>query len=214
MSRPVSLVILLLLAPSFAIGVSATVHAADAAAGKTAYAICLACHGPDGMGNVALNSPKIAGQEAWYLKRQLQAYKTGMRGTAPGDTYGMQMRPMAMTVADGAAMDNLIAYIQTMPGKTPPASVTGDAAAGKASYMVCAACHGQQGEGVEALSGPKLVGQHDWYLVRQIKAYQTGLRGYHAQDVYGNQMKPMAAVLTSDQAINNVAAYLNSLQPE
>ena len=44
----------------------------DAAKGKAAYAICLACHGADGMGNKALNSPSIAGLSTWYLERQLK----------------------------------------------------------------------------------------------------------------------------------------------
>ena len=52
-------------------------HAAgDAAKGKGAYAVCLACHGADGMGNKALNAPQIAGQSTWYLERQLKNFKT------------------------------------------------------------------------------------------------------------------------------------------
>ncbi|MDP7614852.1 MAG: c-type cytochrome, partial [SAR324 cluster bacterium] len=52
-------------------------HAAgDAAKGKAAYAVCLACHGADGMGNKALNSPQIAGQSTWYLERQLKNFKS------------------------------------------------------------------------------------------------------------------------------------------
>ena len=38
----------------------------DATKGKAAYAVCAACHGANGMGNKALNAPKIAGQEPWY----------------------------------------------------------------------------------------------------------------------------------------------------
>ncbi|NIT64567.1 MAG: c-type cytochrome, partial [Gammaproteobacteria bacterium] len=72
---------------------------ADVAAGKAAYAVCATCHGANGEGIQALNAPRIAGQEPWYIKRQLAAYKAGTRGTAAGDVPGMQMRPMAMTVA-------------------------------------------------------------------------------------------------------------------
>ena len=62
------------------------------------------------------------------------------------------------------------------------------------------------------MNGPALVGQDDWYLVRQIRNYQQGIRGNSPQDVYGRQMAPMANTLGDDQAIRDVVAYLNSLQ--
>ena len=186
--------------------------AADAAAGQAAYAVCAACHGQQGEGNVAMNAPRLAGQEGWYIARQLAAYRDGIRGTAPGDTYGMQMRPMAMAVADPAAEANLIAYIESLPVVDSAPTVTGDVAAGQAGYAVCAACHGQQAEGIEALGGPRLAGLDDWYLVRQINNYNNGLRGYDPKDTYGMQMKPMAAVLSTEKAINDVVAYINTLK--
>jgi len=190
----------------------ATVFAADAAAGKTAYAVCAACHGPQGEGNPAMNAPRLAGQEGWYIKRQLEHFRAGLRGTAPGDTNGMQMKPMAMAVSDPVAVDNLIAFIATFPDKPNAATVQGDAAAGKAAYGVCAACHGADGKGNEQLGGPRLAGQDDWYLVRQIQGYQKGLRGYDPKDTFGQQMKPMAATLASEKAINDVVAYINTLR--
>jgi len=186
--------------------------AADPAAGKAAYAVCAACHGQQGEGNAALNAPKIAGQEGWYLRRQMEAFQQGLRGTANGDTYGMQMRPMAMTVSDPTALDNLIAYIESLPDVPAQPTIEGDVAAGKAAYQVCAACHGPEAGGMEQMGGPGLAGQNDWYLVRQIKNYQQGLRGYDPKDIFGNQMKPMASTLTSEQAINDVVAYINTLR--
>ena len=186
--------------------------AAGAAAGQAAYAICAACHGQQGEGNVAMNAPGLAGQEAWYIKRQLTAYRDGLRGTASGDTYGMQMRPMAMAVGNPEAEENLIAYIGSLPVADSAATVSGDAAAGQAAYAVCAACHGPAAEGNEQMGGPKLAGMNDWYLVRQINNYQKGLRGYDPKDIFGNQMRPMAATLTSEKAINDVVAYINSLK--
>jgi cytochrome c oxidase subunit 2 len=186
--------------------------AADPAAGQAAYAVCAACHGQQGEGNMAMNAPKLAGQEGWYIKRQLESYRNGRRGTAGGDGYGAQMRPMAMAVSDPVAVDNLTAYIDTLPIADSPPTVTGDIAAGKNAYMVCAACHGQKAEGNESLAGPRLAGQNDWYLVRQIHNYRKGLRGYDPRDIYGNQMKPMATMLSSDQGINDVVAYINTLQ--
>jgi cytochrome c oxidase subunit II len=187
------------------------VRAADAAAGQSVYAICAACHGQSGEGNVAMNAPQIAGLEPWYLKRQLEAYRNGLRGTAKGDVYGAQMRPMAMAIADPAAIENLAAYVASLPAQKSPATVVGDAAAGKTAYMVCAACHGTSAEGNEQMGGPRLAGQSDWYLVRQLNNYKNGLRGYSPKDIFGNQMKPMAATLASEQAINDVVAYIYTL---
>jgi cytochrome c553 len=88
--------------------------AGDAERGKTLYATCGACHGPNGEGMEALNAPKLAGQEEWYLVRQLQNFKAGVRGNNPRDTYGMQMAPMAQTLPDDQAMQDVAAYIKTL----------------------------------------------------------------------------------------------------
>ena len=191
---------------------SLSVQAADVAAGKALYATCAACHGPNAGGNKAMNSPKTAGQHGWYIKRQLQAFKEGIRGTAPGDVYGAQMRPMAMTLANEAAIDNVVAYIATLSAPTPAVTVKGDAAVGKQLYTTCAACHGAKAEGNVQLNSPRLSDQDDWYLVRQLQNYKTGVRGSNPKDVYGMQMKPMAGMLANDQAINNVVAYIGTLK--
>lgn len=185
--------------------------AGDAVKGKALYAVCAACHGPAGAGNQAMNSPKIAGQAPWYLERQLSAFKNGVRGATPGDMFGAQMRPMAMQLADAAAIADVTAYIGTFPAVKPAVTVQGDAAVGKTLYATCAACHGQKGEGVVALNGPQLAGEDDWYLARQLQNYKKGLRGVHPQDTYGMQMRPMASMLADDKAINDVVAYINSL---
>ena len=89
--------------------------------------------------------------------------------------------------------------------------VAGDAAAGAPLYAVCSACHGAQGEGNPALHAPKLAGQSDWYLKRQLKYYKQGIRGTHDKDVFGKMMAPMAATLVDDAAIGNVVAYIKTL---
>ena len=75
--------------------VGPSVTAGDANAGKSLYPVCTACHGPTGLGNQAMNAPKLAGQEPWYLIKQMQLFQTDARGTAPGDMQGMQMGAMA-----------------------------------------------------------------------------------------------------------------------
>lgn len=192
----------LLLAPA--------VQAADAAAGKSAYTVCSTCHGANGEGNPALHAPRIAGQEAWYLTRQIELFRSGGRGRAPGDTTGMQMQPMAMTLQPPQVAD-VVAYIGTLNAPPNAPTVKGDVARGKTLYAVCAACHGQQGEGQETLGGPRLAGQDDWYLVAQLGKYRSGQRGADPKDVHGAQMRPMAMTLADDAAVADVVAYIRSL---
>ena len=185
----------------------------DPAAGKGLFPVCTACHGPTGQGNQAMNAPKLAGQESWYLIKQMQLFQTDARGTAPGDMHGMQMGAMAKgpQLKAPGALENLAAYIGTFEDVPPANTVSGDAEKGKRLYMVCAACHGDKAQGNEAMAGPRLAGQNDWYLVNQIKKFQKGQRGYHDSDHGGRQMRPMVATLTSDEAINDVVAYINTL---
>ena len=183
----------------------------DAVAGQAAYAVCASCHGQQGEGNQQLNAPKLAGQEDWYLRRQLEYFKTGVRGTGPGDTFGMAMGPMANTLVDDAAVENVIAYIQTLPDEPPTKTVVGDIENGEDIYNTCAVCHGQQGEGYAFMNAPRQAGLDDWYLVTQLKNFRSGARGAHSGDAYGMQMNMMAAILNTDQAINDVVAYINTL---
>jgi cytochrome c553 len=91
-----------------------SIEGGDAAAGQAGYATCGACHGPTGAGLEAMKAPPLAGQSDWYLMAQLLKFKSGVRGTAPGDTTGGQMRPMAMTLANEQAIKNVVAHISTM----------------------------------------------------------------------------------------------------
>jgi cytochrome c oxidase subunit 2 len=184
--------------------------AGDAAAGKPLYAVCAACHGLQAEGNPALHAPKLSGQGDWYLKRQLKYYKQGVRGTHDKDVFGKMMAPMAATLGDDAAIDNVSAYIRTLPDNPAPATVKGNAKNGERPYVTCGACHGSDGRGIQAMNAPGLKGMSDWYLVTQLKNFKQGIRGAHAQDMYGPQMALMAAILADDQAINDLVAYINT----
>lgn len=187
-------------------------RAGDIAAGKAAYALCVVCHGANGEGNAAMKAPTLAGQEAWYLKRQLENFRSGLRGTADGDIYGMQMRPIAQIIGAATTEADLVAYIVSLPSPTAKRTVVGDIPAGKAGYEACAACHGRNAEGNQQLSAPRLAGLDDWYLARQLENYKSGRRGYDPGDVYGMQMRAMAAALTSDQAVNDVVAFITAMK--
>jgi cytochrome c oxidase subunit 2 len=183
----------------------------DAARGQAAYAVCAACHGTQAEGNKDLNAPRLAGQNAADLVRQIDNFKKGARGYDPADTVAAAMKPIVQTLA-GPAIDDIVAYIATLKPPAPAPTVAGDAAAGAISYAICGACHGAKGEGNPALNGPKLAGQHDWYIVRQIQSFKNGMRGKGPGDVFGPQMAPMALTLPNDVAIANVAAYLATIK--
>ena len=84
------------------LAVSGSAVAADAAAGKTVAAKCVACHGANGEGNAAMLSPKLAGQLEVYLASSLKAFKAGTR-TNP------MMAPMAAGLSDDDVA-NVAAY--------------------------------------------------------------------------------------------------------
>jgi cytochrome c oxidase subunit 2 len=185
--------------------------AGDAAVGQAQYAVCGACHGMQGEGNQLLNAPKLAGQESWYLKSQLALYKRGIRGSHKDDIYGAQMAPMAATLVNDAAINNVIAYLDTLPDTPAAQTVQGDIKHGKKLYETCADCHGDDGRGVWSLNAPRQAGMSDWYLKAQLRNFRDGVRGGHPRDPYGLQMALMAAILQDDQAIDDVVAYINTL---
>jgi cytochrome c553 len=205
---------LLLISLTIVVLLPIAAQAGDAEAGKALYTPCIACHGPNAEGMPALNSPGLAGQSESYLMRQLWDFKKGNRGAAEGDSIGAQMRPMAMTLPDGQAIANVSAYLASLPPSKPAATVEGNADNGRKLYTSkCGACHGGQGWGNEALYTPRLTIIGDTYLIRQVKNFQTGLRGAHKDAQYGKQMAMMAKVVTEDE-LQDIAAFLNEQAPQ
>src|SRR5690606_14365125 len=172
---------------------------------------CSACHGAEGEGNPTLNAPKIAGQEAWYLKRQIRLYQQSIRGSDPRDVFGMQMAPMANTLASDELLADVAAYIETLPDTDAEQTVFGDPVRGRALYTTCAGCHGRDGQGNWGTNAPRLAGMSDWCRGRQLENCRQGVRGAHADDLYGMQMAMMAASLRDEAAIQDLVAYINSL---
>lgn len=186
---------------------TATANAAgDATAGKAKSAMCASCHGADG-NSVNPEWPKLAGQHAQYLVKQLADFKAGRRNNA-------LMAPMAAGLSDDD-MANLAAYFtsqtQTM-GEADPALVD----AGEAIYRggnktsgvaACMACHGPNGAGMPQANFPHLAGQHAKYIEIQLKAFRAGQRDNDA----GAMMRNIAAKMTDDE-IKAVASYIQGLR--
>jgi|TARA_B100000315_G_scaffold126919_1_gene116747 cytochrome c oxidase subunit 2 len=193
-------------------GMQTAMAAGEPERGKQLFQVCGACHGLAGEGNSILSAPINAGQDEWYVVRQIKNFQAGIRGADPKDIFGMQMRPMAATLVDDQAIQDVAAYVTSLSPPKPPLSIEGDIEAGKKAYVPCAPCHGENAEGSKSLDAPKLAYQFDWYLVRQLQNFKAGIRGSHTKDIYGSQMKPMAQMLATDAQVNDVAAFIASLE--
>lgn len=85
----------------------------DRERGGTLYRqFCAACHGPRAQGNLALNAPRLAGGDDWYLLAQLHAFREGQRGRLREDRAGRQMRSMAAALPDDAALADIVSWIR------------------------------------------------------------------------------------------------------
>lgn len=88
--------------------------AGDAERGKVLFAVCTTCHGDQAEGMQEMNGPALAGREEWYLRRQLENFKSGARGTDSRDIYGLQMAPMAQLLQDEQAIADVVAYLSSL----------------------------------------------------------------------------------------------------
>lgn len=84
------------------------------------------------------------------------------------------------------------------------AFAVGNIEAGKAKSQTCVACHGPDGNSVVP-NWPKIAGQYESYLVKQLKEYREGEKGPR----FDPSMYSMVVNL-SDQDIDDLAAYYAS----
>lgn len=172
--------------------------------------VCMTCHGGYGQGSEVVGGPKLAGMESWYLKRQLQGFRSGFRGMEKEYIPAFEMRALASTLTD-EEIDKVVADIGKWQDVAVTPTLNGDAAAGATLYAPCAACHGAKAEGNEALGAPALAGRNDWYLMHQLERFSAGGRGAHADDTGGQQMRAMMTSMPDESSWRNVLAYISSL---
>src|SRR5690606_1669750 len=88
--------------------------------------------------------------------------------------------------------------------------IVGDAEAGQAKTAVCGACHGADGNS-PAPNFPKLAGQGERYLLKQLKDIKIGTAP-NAQPGEGRKVVEMTGLLEglSDQDLADIAAYFAS----
>jgi cytochrome c oxidase subunit 2 len=201
--------------------------------GEELFVACGFCHGDSGQGNDRRDGPALAGLEAWYLELQMHNYKNGIRGYLAEDVPGQVMLFSAPMLRNDFTITSLAEYISALePGKAPARnavgdrpyvwdspyagldpSISGNAEAGKTTYsQICTACHGAGGMGHEALGAANLTYLSEIYMARQLMYFRDGIRGAHAEDTRGQQMAAMAGLLTDDQMIADVVAYISGLK--
>lgn len=164
---------------------------------------CFICHGMDGESSSPV-FPRLAGQNAAYLARQLADYQSGKRASST-------MQPMVtdLNAADFAALGR---YFATRPTRAHPVDdpelaqmgrfifTRGNPYSGVAS---CASCHGPQGQGTESL--PRLAGQHAQYTEQQLKRFNTRER------TNDNAVMHSVASKLTELEIKAVSAYISGL---
>jgi cbb3-type cytochrome c oxidase subunit III len=181
------------------------------ARGEALFDTCAPCHGANGAGNPRLGAPPIAGLPEWYVRSQLEKFQAGQRGAHPMDTVGIRMKSMSLALDLDGDVESVAGYVASLTASTPQNMLDGDAQAGAAIFAICAACHGPNGSGNEALSAPPLTGQGDWYVAAQLRKFRSGWRGSAPGDITGATMRANAMTL-DDAAIENLAAYIETLR--
>lgn len=177
-------------------------------AGRTFVYTCAGCHGITGYQNIypTYHVPRIAGQNAAYIKKALHEYRDGTR---KHPTMGAQAE--GMTAQD---IVNIAAYLSTLgqpyekpkpPKKTLATASSAERAKAKAELppgarksVSCQGCHGTYGIAILP-KYPDIAGQYADYIVQALHEYKDGQR-------HDATMKAMASQL-SDQEMEQIAAY-------
>jgi len=197
----------------FAVGLSLLISlpvlaAGDADAGQTKAAICAACHGADGNSIIPM-WPKLAGQHAAYLERQLGLIKSGSRPVP--EMAGIVISLTEQDMADVAA------YYSS---QTSSAGITDEALrrSGERLYRAgnsatdipaCMSCHGPAGEGNPLSGYPLISGQHSVYSEKMLNGFRAG-NIWGVEDANSKIMTDVAHRLTNDE-IKAVSSYIQGL---
>jgi cytochrome c553 len=181
---------------------SAHAQADEARARKIANGVCFMCHGENGESTSEI-FPRLAGQHAEYIAKQLKAFKTGERKSTA-------MAEMVAKLTD----DEMLAlgrYYEKMPTVRENVKDTGLAAMGAYIYQngnkssgvpACASCHGPDGQGSKDL--PRLAGQIPGYLFTQLKQFNQ------RQRTNDNIVMHVVAEKMTELEMSAVAEYLST----
>jgi cytochrome c553 len=194
----------------------ATVHAQDktpavdpAKGQQIANQVCAACHAADGNSTIPAN-PKLAGQHADYLFKQLNDY------TKPATDKTARVNPvMAGFAAQLSPADrrNVSAWFASQTPKAGAAKNKETLELGQRIYRAgipekqvpaCSGCHSPNGAGIPA-QYPRLGGQYAKYVEAQLKALRDGTRR-------NNLAMMQIAERLSEKEMQAVADYIAGLR--
>jgi len=177
----------------------------NAAAGQAKSALCAACHGNDGNSQLAMN-PKLAGQNANYLIKQLQDFKSGARA-------GATMSAMVLSLSEEDMQDLAAWYSSQQPtvlGANPESIELAESiyrgGNKELSVAACSACHSPTGSGNAPAGFPAISGQHPEYTLLQLKDFRAGTR----QNDTSAMMRTVVERLT-DKELEALASYVSGL---
>jgi cytochrome c553 len=148
---------------------SAWAQADEARAKKIAGGSCFLCHGAQGESTSEI-FPRLAGQHAEYIAKQLEAFKSGQRKSSTMADMVSKLTPEDMLA--------LGQYYEKMPSQPTPAKEPQLAAMGQYLYQngnkfsgvpACASCHGPDAQGTATL--PRLASQIPGYIHTQLKSF-------------------------------------------
>ena len=182
--------------------------AGDAAAGQGKAAICAACHGADG-NSVVPNWPKLAGQHASYIERQLALIKGGQR-TVPemaGIVMGLSEADMA-DIAAYYATQNIKAGLADEASRKVGEKLYRGGIAEK-DVPACMSCHGPAGEGNPLAGYPALAGQHEVYSAKMLSGFRSGQTW--GEDDSSSKIMTEVTIRLTDAEIAAVANYIQGL---
>ena len=172
---------------------------------------CAACHGADGNSPTPAN-PKLAGQVAEYLEKQLHSFKAAQGKKPERDNAIMAGMAANLSPED---MRNVAAYYASQKPKGGVSRSRELVFVGQKLYRAgntatglpaCAGCHGPNGAGVPA-QYPRLAGQYAEYTAAQLKIFHDGQR---ANDT--NRMMRAIAAKMSDSEMRAVSDYIAGLR--
>ncbi|MDT8283022.1 MAG: c-type cytochrome [Gammaproteobacteria bacterium] len=152
----------------------------DVEAGKTTFSVCARCHLPEAWGNTDGTYPQLAGQHVNVLMKQLLDIRNGTRQSSLMYPFVQQR-----TIGGYQELSNVVAYISTLPmnpvhAQGPWHKGSPEYKQGKDIYQKnCSSCHGDNGEGNNALAYPRLQGQNFRYMSRQLGRIKSGQRIVH-----------------------------------
>jgi cytochrome c553 len=176
---------------------------ADPVRGEAAFEPCQGCHRKDGSGRVSGAYPRLSGQHATVLMKQIADIRSGRRSNPKMEPFIDDHVLTPFEIADIAV------YLQALPISTENGKGLGsNLTKGKQLYdKDCVQCHGAKGEGDADKFYPMVAAQHYRYLLREAQLIRDGDR----RNANPDMVKAIKAYSSSD--LEAVSDYMAAFAP-